>query len=459
VNQLPIVVFCCLFIYAFNVPQRKIEITHLQVRIFDETNLPTAARVRFTDLEGNHYAPEGHLANFPVISTLTPSEKEEGLILDNDRRFAYTNGSFSISLPSEKIYLEVVKGFRYEVYRDSLDPIKGQTHLDIHLKPAYQQPSNWYSGDVHVHYINPATALLQMKSEDLNICNILISDFTIDHDQFRGAIEPLSETEHIVYFGQEFREDRLGHINLLNIKSKLIEPAAIPRKYHYPLNIDASDQVHQDGGHVSWAHFAAWPGLEGPLGLILKKIDAVELLCTIDPFQTPIFASEVVPELPMNSGLRLWYRLLNCGLHIPATAGTDKMNNQVSVGANRVYAQVDEPFNYDNWIQAINAGKTFITNNPFLLLEIDGQDPGSVISSSGKKHKISAQVWTQFPIDRLEIIANGELIAERQIPKGEKYATLEISFEAEESTWIAARAYQYSQPYTRKGLSLSERRN
>ena len=202
--------------------------------------------------------------------------------------------------------------------------------------------------------------MLQMQSEDLQVCNLLISDFTVDHNRFRGDVEPTSGAGHLIYYGQEFREDRLGHINLLNIKSKLVEPAASPRQYQYPLNIQASDPVHRDGGHVSWAHFAAWPGLEGPLGLVLKKVDAVELLCTIDPFQEPIFAADVVPALPVNSGLDLYYRLLNCGLQIPVTAGTDKMNNQVSVGANRVYAQLDNSFTYSNWVSALNEGKTFI---------------------------------------------------------------------------------------------------
>lgn len=299
-----------------------------------------------------------------------------------------------------------------------------------------------------------------MKSEDVQVCNLLISDFTVDHASFRGAIEPISEPNHLVFYGQEYREDRLGHINLLNIKSRLIEPAKDPRRFHYPLNIDACDQVHADGGHVSWAHFAAWPGLEGPLGLILKKVDAVELLCTIDPFQEPIFASDIVPELPMNSGLRLYYRLLNCGLKIPVTAGTDKMNNQVSVGANRVYARVEDGLDYEKWIHSINSGHTFITNGPFIQCRIDGYGPGADIASErGKTHTITAEVWSQFPVDRLEIICNGEMIAEKKITPGQDHARLEIDYQLPESSWIIARAYQIAQPHLRRGLSLSQRRD
>jgi hypothetical protein len=57
-------------------------------------------------------------------------------------------------------------------------------------------------------------------------------------------------------------------------------------------------------GIVSWAHFAAWPGLEGPLAVVLKKVDAVEMLSTIDPFCEPIFVSDVGTGLTDEHGIK-----------------------------------------------------------------------------------------------------------------------------------------------------------
>ena len=121
----------------------------------------------------------------------------------------------------------------------------------------------------------------------------------------------------------------------------------------------------------------------------------------------------------MNSGLRLWYRLLNCGLKIPATAGTDRMTNRVTVGANRVYALIKGKFTYQTWIDALNRGNTFITNSPFLICHADNKNPGEEINISGKRPvTIIAEMWSQLPVDRLEIIVNGEVIAEKIIEKG-----------------------------------------
>ncbi|MEQ6118033.1 CehA/McbA family metallohydrolase [Reichenbachiella sp. MALMAid0571] len=433
----------------------------ISVKLFDEQNKLTAARVRFTDMEGNYIAPINQQADFPVTNANIPESKEQGAVMDNDRRFAYVDEQFDITLPVDSVRIEVVKGFHYKIYDDTLAISQVGEKLDIQLKKWFKPPEdNWFTGDVHVHHIDPEMALLEMKAEDVNVCNLLISDFTTDHENFRGEIEPESDPEHIIYYGQEYREYNLGHVNLLNLKGKLIEPSKGDRGYQYPLNLSASDEVRKNNGHISWAHFAAWPGLEGPLALVLKKVDAVELLCTIDPFHEPIFASDVVPEIKMNSGLRLWYRLLNCGLNIPLSAGTDKMNNQVTVEANRVYAQVEEDFTYDNWINAINQGKTFISNSPFISFKVDDQGPGSIIDASGKRsYKITVEVWSQFPIDRLEIVVNGELLAEKAIAAGESHAQLEATYSTEKSVWLAARAYQFSRQYTKEGLSLSQRRD
>ena len=444
-------VFSCI-----EAPSRK-----LNVQILDENGQPTAARVRMTGLNETYYAPDNHRPDFPVTHANDPIADEADVILDMDRRFAYVDGQFAIAIPADTFRIEVIKGYTYAFVDDTFSFSNLSGELQIPLKKAFELPEDkWYSGDVHVHFLNPQSAMLEMKAEDVNVCNVLISDFTVDHERFRGSIEPISEPEHLLFMGQEYREDRLGHINLLNLKEKLIQPAQEIRKHQYPLNLKAADETHEQGGHISWAHFAAWPGLEGPLGLVLKKVDAVELLCTIDPFHAPIFASDVVPEVQMNSGLRLWYRLLNCGLQIPATAGTDKMNNQVTIGANRVFAKIDGDFTYDHWIEALNQGKTFVSNTPILRFTADQETPGTTMHlNKGHQIQLRAQVWSQHPIDRLEIIANGELVAEKFIPPGSAYAEIEISYQPTKSVWLATRAYQFSRPDARQGLSLAQRRD
>lgn len=424
------------------------------VRLLDEKGNPTAARVRITARDSVYYAPEGHRIDFAFTNY------GGDVILDANRRFAYVDGSFSINLPMENIRMEVVKGFAYRLVDTVLNVSLLKSSVNIQLKKWFEFPrGQWYSGDVHVHSIDPETGLLEMKAEDLNVCNILTSDFTTDQDRFRGAPEPFSDSLHLVYVNQEFREDRLGHVNLLNLK-KLIEPVKTMREFQYPLNLKGLDEARAQGGYVTWAHFAAWPGLEGPLDIVLNKVHSVELLSTIEPFSEPTFVADVVPDLRMNSGLRIWYRLLNCGLKIPATAGTDKMSNWVTVGANRVYALTEGAFNYQGWIDALKRGATFVSNSPFLLCTVEGRNPGQEISiRKNTPVKVTAEVWSQFPLDRLEIVANGKVIAEKIVEKNQSYTKLEMQFIPSGSCWIAARAHQFTEEDRDNGVSFMQRRD
>jgi hypothetical protein len=141
----------------------------------------------------------------------------------------------------------------------------------------------------------------------------------------------------------------------------------------------------------------------------------------------------------------MWYRYLNCGFRLTATAGTDKMTTFVTVGANRVYARVDGEFTYQSWIDALRRGRTFVTNSPMLTFTVNGQEAGSALALASRKHKgveIQARAESQLPYDKLEIVRNGEVIASAS-PSGPRHAA-EIRLEqpVRGSCWYAARAME-----------------
>jgi hypothetical protein len=68
-------------------------------------------------------------------------------------------------------------------------------------------------------------------------------------------------------------------------------------------------------------------------------------------------------------------------------------------------------------------------------------------------------MWCQLPVDRLEIIANGKVIAEKIIEKGQQHAKLEIEYSPDKSVWIAAKVHQFNQEDTRNGVSFTQRRD
>jgi hypothetical protein len=297
-----------------------------------------------------------------------------------------------------------------------------------------------------------------MDAEDLNVANILTSDFTTDQAQFEGKLSSYSGGKHLVYVNQEFRRHALGHICLLNLK-RLIEPVKPMLPYHYPNYLKACDEVHSQGGYVSWAHFPSSPGLESPLDVALEKLDGLEILCVIEPREFSRSLKQRLPELESNDGLRLWYRFLNCGFRLTATAGTDKMSNYVTVGANRVFASVDGDFTYQAWIDALKHGRTFVTNSPMLYLTVNGQHPGATLHVKPGRNqvvRIHATADSQLAYHRLEIVCNGRVIAQTSPSGLRHHADLSVEYPITQSCWIAARALEDIEPYRRAELDFAE---
>ena len=418
-----------------------------------ESGKQLASRIRLLDAKGREVVPLGH------PDSLADGAKE-GDVRFQTRRFAYVDGQFEVRSTALPLKYQVIKGYEYSISEGTIDASsikEGAITIPLSRWSSLSQ-EGWYSGDIHIHHIAPKTCRLEMDAEDLNVANILTSDFTLDQRQFEGRINSNSSGNHLIYVNQEFRNDELGHLCLLNLK-KLVEPVKTMQHFHHPLHLHVYDEVHGQGGYVSWAHFPSWPAVECPLDVAMEKLDGLEILSVLEPRDMPIFMKRVVPEFESNDGLRLWYRYLNCGFPLTATAGTDKMTTFVTVGANRVFAQVEGGFTYQNWINALKAGRTFITNSPLISFSVNGSTPGGRIAVDSKKGstlKISAAVDSQLPYHHLEIVCNGKVIAEAT-PSGQTHhAEIRLEHTIPHSCWIAARAFEDIQGYRAKSLDFSK---
>jgi hypothetical protein len=411
------------------------------------------ARVRLVDAQGREMVPLGH----PEILA---DGAQEGDVRFQSKRFCYVDGQFQINSSAFPLKYQAIKGYEYRIAQGTIDAnsIKdGVMTIPLSRWSSLAQ-KGWYSGDIHIHHIAPKNCRLEMDAEDLNVANILTSDFTLDQEQFEGRINSNSSGNHLIYVNQEFRNDELGHLCLLNLR-KLVEPVKTMQHHHHPLHLHVYDEVHGQGGYVSWAHFPSWPAVECPLDVAMDKLDGLEILSVLEPRDMPIFMKRVVPEFESNDGLRLWYRYLNCGFPLTATAGTDKMTTFVTVGANRVFAQVEGEFTYENWINALKAGRTFITNSPLLSFSVNGQAAGSRMAMNSKKEstvEISAAADSQLPYHHLEIVCNGKVVAEAT-PSGERHhAEIRLEYPVPHSCWIAARAFEDIQGYRAQHLDFSK---
>ena len=393
-------------------------------------------RVSIEDAAGGHHAPHGSL--FRVLK---------------DYGHFYCDGETSLQLPAGRYTMRVLHGPEFRTdYREFEIEADKTLDLTVDVERWTNQPERgWHSGENHIHanygygewYNTPESMLQQSSGEDIGVSNFMVAnsdgDGIFDRRFFRGRTDAKSTDGHILYWNQEFRSTIWGHMTLVNL-SQLVEPIMTGFKgttnpHDIPTNSDIARRAHLQNGLVNYTHVAQRPddpyqnpytGKAIPIDVALGNIDSLDLNASY---------AGTVP---------LWYRLLNCGFRLTASAGTDCFLNRIRSrlpGGDRVYVKLDGPLTYEKWIAGLRAGRSFVTNGPMLELTVDVKDIGETIrlSGPGSVH-VKASATTQFPFERLELIHDGEVVFTSS-PNGNRLAAaIDQPVQIKRSGWLAVRA-------------------
>ena len=72
----------------------------------------------------------------------------------------------------------MARGFEYEPLRERVRIEPGQRELELRLRRwAAMNDEGWFSGDSHVHFLSAQGSLLEQQGEDLNVVNLLQSQW------------------------------------------------------------------------------------------------------------------------------------------------------------------------------------------------------------------------------------------------------------------------------------------
>jgi len=398
------------------------------------TGQPTPARVHFRAQDGRYFPPYGHRHE---VNEYWFEDYGNDLKI-GDTEYAYVDGTFQGELPVGEVYVELSKGFEYRPIRQKVTISPGQRELSLTLdRPINWRTRGWMTADTHVHFISPTTAWLQGQAEGLNLVNLLASqwgDLFTNVGDITGAMSGVSNKDTIVWVGTENRQHLLGHISMLGTKGDPIYPmtASGPSESYlgdptWSSLGDWADRNHQQGGVVVTPHFPN-PYAEVVSDVVLGKTDALEMTNF-----TPAFDGLNISE---------WYRFLNCGYRVPCVGGTDKMSAGMVMGSIRTYAYMgDAPFTFEGWGQAVKAGHTFASTGPLLDLRVEGRLPGEVIAfpKGGGSLAIEVVAESLVPLDSIEIVVNGRVVASEQAHSSSLDMRLRAQVPMPDSGWIAAR--------------------
>lgn len=413
----------------------------VHVRVNDAaTNRPTPLRLRFFDERGQDYVPFGRLARFAE----QPGGAAGGHVRLGLERFVYLDGTCEIRLPADLILIEGSKGPEYSPLRRRVTLGPGQIALRLGVERWIDlRAEGWYSGDTRATALTPHAALLEAAAEDLAVVNLLAEETAAVEDRpaslpnllaFSGTAPALASPGHVVVVNTLNTHPQLGTVALLN-SHRAVYPlrSGAPGPDDWSV-ADWCDQCHRKRGLVVWPDLPRLrpetPQGEALAALLLGKIDAFEVSHLAD----------VEPDT-----LGDWYRLLNCGFRVPLAGGSGKNSNTTALGAVRTYARLESgtEFSYGAWIDAVRAGRTFVTNGPLLTLTVAERDPGAVLAfpAGGQSVRVRAEVRSTAPIDQLEILGDGNILAVKEASGNRQAALLEMETHVTASGWLAARCW------------------
>ena len=423
---------------AAETPRMRVELIDpgknwVHVTVLDEdTGKPVPCRVHFRSPEGIPYQPHGH--HNQANSNLDSWHVDVGGDLRmGQTTYAYIDGKCQGWLPRGEVIAEVARGFEYEPLRTKVSIAPGQRELTLRIKRwTNMAAQRWYSGDSHVHFLSTQGSHTEALGEDLNVVNLLQSQwgslFT-NTEEFTGEPSVSRTGDSIVYTSQENRQHVLGHMILWGLKEPVmpwcsdgLSEAEIGGTMETTLSYWA-DEAHGQGGFVINPHFPS-PNGEPAALVATGRLDGIEMI-RMDEF---------------NHGE--YYRYLNGGYRLPLVGGTDKMSGDVPVGLYRTYTKLadDEEFNYQNWCKNVARGRTFLSGGPIISFTVDGQEVGDTLSLSGPGTvEVAASAESTIPINRLEIVQAGRVVASTESATGTRRLELKEMLKVDGHTWLAAR--------------------
>jgi hypothetical protein len=412
------------------------KLAFLRLTIDDEAQSPVVAKVSLKRKDGKFFAPIGSLYR-----------------VAGGRMHFYARGSAELLLPAGAYELVAWRGPEHRVLKAEikLEESKRSTYGVKLERWTDAWSRGWFSGENHIHanygygawYNSPASILDMCEGEDLNVCNLMVAnsdgDGVFDREFFRGRLDARSTPRTLLYWNQEFRSTIWGHMTFGNL-GQLVEPIFTGFKdttnpWDIPTNADLADRTRKQGGLASYTHPAndiddpyrtAYSGKGLPVDVALGRIDTIDVM-----------------GFGYAASVPLWYRVLNCGFRVPATAGTDCFLNRINSsppGWGRCYVRLTNGLNYQAWIAGERDGRSFISNGPMLELNVGDSGPGEVIRlETSRTASVRARGTAQAPLDKLELIYNGSVVARGQLSADKLELTLDQPLTLDRSGWIAVR--------------------
>lgn len=434
-----------------------------------ETGKPVAARVYLQGEDGAWHFPRSQAKNGAAVQYRKQRQDNPRSVEMHTTLSAHP---FIADVPPGKYTLTVERGKEYFTETQTVDVGKDGAEVKVKLRRwADMAQRGWYSGETHVHRTLDELPTL-ILAEDLNVTFPLLYWVT---DAFAppstGSRGPLGKIDprvlpvdatHVIYpmnteyeiFTVDKKRHTLGAFFALN-HQKVLDKGVPPVK-------EIAERVHREGGLIEMdKHNWPWSMALVPL----MKPDLFEL--TNNHIWRTEFAfstfGEPAPDYMkierddkgftewgwIDYGFKNYYALLNCGFRLRPTAGTASGVHPVPLGYGRVYVHCPDGFSYEAWVRGLDDGRSFVTTGPMLLVQLDGNEPGSRMFKREKAEnfELKGSALSSQPLNRIEVVVNGEIVTtlrpeNRRTKQGGYECAINRTLRIDGSSWVAVRCFE-----------------
>ncbi len=410
----------------------------LRIALHDSaTGAPLAGNVRITRADGSPLA-------FDLAEPRAYEPRPNG--------WHASNPSLELLVPAERLRIEAFQGLETAMSRREID-LTGQSGAELDLplvRFASAARRGLASGNTHLHlmgwdrarveaYLRGATAADQLDFAWLSY--LIRHDATVPYttnELTRADVAALATTTTRFGWGAELRHNfaeysiGYGHVLLLDLE-RLVEPVSIGpilagTEVDAPGLAAGMAEARAQRATVIWAH--GGEGYEDLPSWVLGRVDAQNLFDGS--------GSDVVPRGDHASFAQVYYPLLDVGLAVPFSTGTDWFIGDLA----RVYVPLAAEHSTEAFLAALRAGRSFITNGPLLELNAGGAGPGDVVElAQPGVVEVVARATGRVNFGALELVVGGRVVARSEsLDRGDHFeAGVTHRVAVDEPVWIAAR--------------------
>ncbi len=422
---------------ARQAPVTPIMASRLTLKIVDKASgKPVPARILVRTSDGTDHLPEGAME----------------VKIGRDRWFV-TSGSVELPVPSGALLLRVERGKEYRPIKQQLTiPVAGSMARTIRLEHWIDMRKQGYlSGEDHLH-LPPEQLVQALAAEDLDFGTSLQ---WWNGPKWEADMQPGVRT--LSWHSWKFPcsvfdaevETPWGWAYMLGLEKPLTLAPAKERS-DFPYLEEARRQRSLICYHSGW-------GREVLPDALLGLVDVVNVCNNLfhrhkfsprpqysNQLEIPGFKTYGgTAEEMMMLNIDAYYRLLNCGLQLPAGAGSAAGVKSNPAGYSRSYVHVNGKKSIEEFRELWRQGRNFVTNGPMLFLTAEGQhEPGDTLQlpAEGGTMRLKVRAISDQPLRSLELIANGDVVSRAALEPNTRSAQLSFILKVAQGTWLAARA-------------------